>query len=187
MYYILEHVVGDVRQAAGIALPFQFDAGLMRARVNPFDGQVYAVGLTGWDTEAVVRDGCLIRVRYTGEPAYLVMGCQVRSQGILLKFSFDLRKAAAENKNNYDIAQWNYRWSASYGSEHYSVKNPAKDGFDVVDITEAELMEDGRSVLLKIPDIRPVDQMRILLKVSARDHTVLHESIYLTINEVPEN
>ncbi len=34
MYYILEDVVGDVRQAAGIALPFQFDAGLMRARVR---------------------------------------------------------------------------------------------------------------------------------------------------------
>ena len=187
MYYILEQEVGDVRQAAGIALPFQFDSGLMRARVNPFDGQVYAVGLTGWDAESVIRDGCLIRVRYTGAPAYMVVGFQVRSEGILLKFSFDLKKATAENKNNYDITQWNYRWAARYGSEQYSVKNPAEVGIDVVDITEAELMEDGRSVLLKIPDIRPVDQMRILLKVSARDSTDLHESIYLTINKVPEN
>lgn len=187
MYYIMEQTVNGVRQAAAVAFPFQFDAGLMRARVNPGDGQVYAVGLTGWDTEAVVRDGCLIRVRYTGEPAYLVIGCQVRSQGILLKFSFDLQKAAAENKNNYDISQWNYQWTSNYGSEQFSVKNPREEGVDVVEIAEAVLLEDGRSVLLKIPDIRPVDQMRIQLEVSARDNTVLQESIYLTINKVPNN
>jgi len=48
MYYLMLQEVGAVAQAAIVALPFQFDAGLMRARVNPADGQVYAVGLSGW-------------------------------------------------------------------------------------------------------------------------------------------
>ena len=140
------------------------------------------------ETVPLVARACIrVRVRYTGEPAYLVIGCQVRSQGILLKFSFDLQKAAAENKNNYDISQWNYQWTSNYGSEQFSVKNPREEGVDVVEIAEAVLLEDGRSVLLKIPDIRPVDQMRIQLEVSARDNTVLQESIYLTINKVPNN
>ena len=48
-YYLMFDEVDGVTQAAAAALPFQFEAGTQRVRVNPADGQIYLTGLTGWD------------------------------------------------------------------------------------------------------------------------------------------
>ncbi|NBY35837.1 MAG: hypothetical protein EBQ59_00035, partial [Verrucomicrobia bacterium] len=50
-----------------------FDSGIMRARFNPQDGQLYVTGLRGWQTTAT-HNGCLQRVRYTGHPADMPLG-----------------------------------------------------------------------------------------------------------------
>lgn len=187
LYYVMQEETHGVKQASVVAFPFQFNAGIHRAAVNPRDGQVYVVGLSGaTQTETIEKDGCLSRIRYTGALAYLVMQTKVHSNGIQIDFSFDLDRRTAENIGNYRIEQWNYRWASQYGSEHWSVSDPDRVGHDAVLITSAKVLESGRSVFLAIPEIQPVQQMAIYLTdIKAADGTAISELIYLTINQVP--
>lgn len=187
MYYVMQEEVNGVRQGSAVAFPFQFKSGVHRVRVNPVDGQVYAVGLTGWQTEATEKDGCLSRIRYTGTPAYLALQTHIHPDGIQIDFSFDLDKDTAGDAKNYRIEQWNYRWTSSYGSQHWSVKEPDRMGHDPVPITSAKVLDSSRSVFLAIPGIQPVHQMAVDLNIKAADGTAMSELIYLTINEVPES
>ncbi len=185
IYYHMQEEVDGVTQGAVVALPFQFDAGVQRLRVNPADGQVYVVGLTGWDAEATERDGTLSRVRYTGRPAYLLTETHVRNDGIELVFSFELDAESAAAVANYTVERWNYRWTSNYGSAHWSLDNPGATGNDAVRVRSAVVAEDGRSVLLMMDDLRPVDQMMIRMDITASNGTPYKEVTYLTVHRVP--
>jgi hypothetical protein len=155
IYYHMQEEIEGVTQGAVVAVPFQFDTGMQRLRVNPADGQVYLVGLTGWDGEATERDGSLNRVRHTGAPAHLLTETHVRDNGIELVFSFELDAESAATVSNYMVERWNYRWTSSYGSDHWSLDAPDTTGNDSVPVRSAVIGEDGRSVLLMIDDLRP--------------------------------
>ena len=185
IYYHMQEQVEGVTQGAVVALPFQFDAGVQRLRVNPADGQVYLVGLTGWDAEATERDGSLNRVRYTGAPAHLLTETHIRNDGIELVFSFELDPESAAAVANYTVERWNYRWTSNYGSAHWSLDNPGATGNDSVPVRRAVVAEDGRSVLLMIDDLRPVDQMMIRMDIAASNGTPYKEVTYLTVHRVP--
>ena len=186
IYYHMQERVEGVTQAAAVALPFQFDTGVQRLRVNPADGQVYAVGLTGWDTEATNRDGSLNRIRYTGAPAHLLTETHIRNDGIELGFSFELDRSSAGTVSSYVVERWNYRWTSRYGSAPWSIDNGAT-GNDAVPVRAAVVSDDGRSVTLMIDDLRPVDQMMIRIDIVAVDGTPYKEVTYLTIHRVPES
>jgi mono/diheme cytochrome c family protein len=187
IYYLMLQDVGPVSQAAIVALPFQFDAGLMRIKLNPADGQVYATGLSGWQGPSEGKDGCLQRLRYTGKPIKLLDDVKVRADGLSLRFNFALDRAAAVNPANYHLEQWNYLWSSNYGSDQYSVEHPGQKGHDRLAITSVKLSEDGREALLTIPGLRPVNQVEIRLALTAADGTPWKELAYLTINAIPEH
>ncbi len=89
MFYIMVQDVGAHPNGFAVRLPFGFKAGLMRSRTNPADGQVYAVGLKGWDTHAAY-DGCLYRIRYTGETTRMVRNVEATRAGLRLTFACDL-------------------------------------------------------------------------------------------------
>ena len=185
IYYHMQEDVEGVNQGSVVALPFQFDTGVQRLRVNPADGQVYLVGLTGWDGEATERDGSLNRVRYTGAPAHLLTETHIRSNGIELVFSFEVDVESAATVANYSVERWNYRWTADYGSDHWSLDDPSATGHDSVPVRGAVIGEDGRSVLLMIDDLRPVDQMMVRMDFVASDGTPYKEVTYLTVHRVP--
>jgi len=187
LYYLMLQDVGPVSQAAIVALPFQFDAGLMRAKLNPADGQIYATGLSGWQGPDQGKDGCLQRLRYTGQPARLLDDLQVRPDGLWLRFNFPLDRTAAVNPANYHLEQWNYLWSSNYGSDQYSAEHPGQKGHDQVKITSANLSRDGREVRLKIPGLRPVNQVEIRLDLMGEDGKPWRELAYLTINAIPKH
>jgi len=182
----MQEQVDGVTQGAAVALPFQFDSGLQRLRVNPADGQIYAVGLTGWDAEATERDGTLSRVRYTGAPAYLLTETHVQSTGVELSFSFDLDPTTAGAVTNYTVERWNYRWTSRYGSDHFSIDRPGETGNDTMTVTDAIVSDDGHSVSLRLTDMRPVHQLMIRMDITAADGTPYKEVTYLTVHRVPE-
>ena len=186
IYYHMQDEVDGVTQAAVVALPFLFDSGVQRLRINPADGQLYTVGLTGWDTESTERDGSLTRVRYTGAPAYLLIDTRVLHDGVRLEFTFQLDPTTAGSAASYSVERWNYKWSARYGSDHYSVDRPGRTGNDTVAVKSATVAADGRSVFLELDDIRPVDQMMIRMSITATDGTEYHEVAYLTVHRVPD-
>src|SRR5262249_33617988 len=156
--------------------------GVMRGRFNPKDGHLYVSGLDGWQT-AAIKDGCLQRVRYTGKPAALPVGLNVHSDGIRLSFSQQIAKKMAEDKSRYRVQEWNYKWSADYGSPHFSVKNPGKIGQDDVAIQSVTLSPDGRSVFLKLEHVRPVMQMQISYNLTTANGQLLQGAVYNTIHK----
>ena len=81
-----------------VHMPFGFKSGPMRLRVNSRDGQMYIAGQRGWDSNAAA-DGCLQRVRYTGQDAYLVTGAKATKAGVELTFSCELDPKTADFDN----------------------------------------------------------------------------------------
>ena len=188
LYYMMLQDVGDVSQAAIIKLPFDFSTGVMRARVNPADGQVYATGLNGWNGNGRkgLTDGGVHRLRHTGKPLAMVTDCQVETDGLLLKFNFPLDARSATDKAAFAIQQWNYLWAPSYGSEMYSLKT-GKPGRDDIEIDSITVGHDQKSVKLTIPDIQPVNQIFIRLRLKSVGGEDFTEEIYWTINRVPQS
>jgi hypothetical protein len=157
---VLREKIGGQTQGGIVPLGLKFPAGVVRGRVNPKDGQLYVAGTQGWVTSAV-RDGCLQRVRYTGAKMCVPVSVKTKRDGLEISFSEPLDRENAEDVENYAIEQWNYRYSATYGSREYSAANPDVAGHDAVTLASAKLSADGKTVFLKIDGLKPVNQMRI--------------------------
>ncbi|MFG0263285.1 MAG: DUF6797 domain-containing protein, partial [Novipirellula sp. JB048] len=86
MSYLMIQEVGDVSQAALVNLPFDFSTGIMRGRVNPADGQVYATGLQGWNGGGRIglAEKGIQRLRYTGRHYPMITDASVQADGLTL-------------------------------------------------------------------------------------------------------
>ncbi|QDV07214.1 hypothetical protein Poly30_27330 [Planctomycetes bacterium Poly30] len=183
-------VIDELEQGAVWRLPFQFDAGLQRLRVNPKDGQVYAVGLSGWQGPAEGADGCLQRVRYTGGERPILIGARVRHKGVELEFSAPVDAALAGDAERYAARRWNYRWTRNYGSAHYSLEHADREGEDEVRVLAARADSSGCRVLVELENLGPCDQLVLQFDVAGTDGGRPGEDrgqeVYLTVHEVPK-
>jgi hypothetical protein len=156
----------------------------MRGRFHPKDGQLYVCGLKGWGSNAK-NDGSFQRVRYTGKTVTLPVDLRVDKGRVTLTFAttLDAKRVA---KENVAIEHWNYRWTSSYGSKDYSLTNPNKVGRDPVAVKALRLSNDGKSLILDIPDLQTVMQMGITLKgLKLSDGSDINATVYNTINYLP--
>ena len=163
----------------------KFPTGIMRARFHPSNGQLYVCGLVGWSSNCSKRGG-FYRVRYTGKKVHLPVHLSIRKNGIAITFTEPLDKKIAEDVDSYAVEQWTYRWTKNYGSKHYRVSNPKRTGQDEVDVEEAILSKDGKTVFLEIEDLQPVMQMKIQLDLKGKDGTPIRHVIHNTINRIPK-
>ena len=141
-------------QGALIPLEGNYLSGLRYGEANPIDEQVYLVGHDGWGTYSV-SDGCLQRLRYTGQPVYYPETFRTYKNGIKLTFAEKLDKSTAENIKNLFAQQWNYKYSNAYGSPEYSVKHPNREGHDVLTVKSSHLLDDAKTLFVEISDIDP--------------------------------
>jgi len=185
MLLVLRQEVGATVQGGAVDLGLQFLSGVARGRFNPRDGHLYLAGLEGWQT-AALRDGCLQRVRYTGQRACLPTALAAHPDGLEIRFSEPLDRKLAADKGSYAIRQWNYRWSADYGSKDWSVHEPQKMGQDTVPIDAVRVSADGQTVYLGIANVAPVMQMHIGYRLRTADGKDATGDIYNTINRVPK-
>ncbi len=183
MMAVLRDEANGGAQGMVVPLPGRFQSGVMRARFHPRDGHLYVSGLRGWQT-AALRDGCLQRVRYTGTPLYLPVAYAVHTNGLRLTFSEPLERQFAESADSFGVSQWNYRWTAKYGSPEFSVTDPEKEGRDEVPVKSAKLSADNRSVFLEIPSLKRVMEMEIKYNLTARDGKTVRGTVYTTINHI---
>jgi mono/diheme cytochrome c family protein len=180
---------GEIIQGGVIEFPTtpgDFESGIMRGRFRPQDGQLYVSGLRGWQTRAI-RDGCFQRVRYTGGPVHLPTEVKTYQNGIQLTFTEPLDPDTATDPDNYFVSQWNYLWSAAYGSPDFSVERPQEQGRDEVAVVSATLLEDGRSVFLEMLDRRPVNQMVIDYALQSAAGQSFRGKYAHTINREPND
>jgi hypothetical protein len=185
LYEVLWEQIDGVAQGGVIKLPLKFDSGIMRARVNPKDGQIWVTGMKGWQTNAP-RDGCLQRVRATGKPANMPVALHIGKDAIVIGFSDPLDPKLATDEQSYGIEQWNYRWTANYGSPDLKPSNPKANGHDEVAIKSVALSADHKTVTLQIPGLKPVMQMRIQMHLAAADGSPIEWEIDNTINKTPK-
>lgn len=182
LHAVLEQHAGAVHQAATVEVPgVLLEAGPGEAEFSPRDGQLYVVGLDGWQTAATV-DGSLERIRYTGQPVLLPSGFAAYADGIELKFDVPLDPASVAQAGAVRVEQWNYLWSSTYGSYHYSAKEPERVGHDQVEVQAATLSGDGKTLFLQIAGLRPVDQIQVALDVKTAGGESVKANVYGTIN-----
>ena len=183
LFEVLQERVGDVPQGGVVKFPLKFSTGIMRARFNPTDGQLYVAGLKGWQTDGA-KDGAIHRVRYTGKPLTMQNGLHITDQGVRLDFTAPLDAATAGDAANYAIEQFNYRWTHDYGSAEYKVSNPEEKGHDKLEVKAATLSADKKSVFLQVDGLQPVMQMKIKMNIKAADGSAVPAEVGNTINVV---
>jgi hypothetical protein len=184
LFSVMTQEIGEVMQGAVVRFPLAFATGIMRARFNQADGQLYVCGLRGWQTTAA-RDGAFQRVRFTGQPVRMPSAWAVTREGLELSFTVPLDRATVEDVGNYALQQFNVVWSAAYGSPELSLADPMKKGRDRLEVAAAKLAADGRTISLSISGITPVNCQGITLKIAAADGTPIAATVWGTVNVVP--
>jgi hypothetical protein len=178
---VLPQKVGDVWQGGAVDLGWTFLSGAIRGRFAS-DGNLYVVGLNGWQT-AAKKDGCLQRVRYTGKPIALPRKLEVVEGGIKLTFSEPLAPSSADARLD-QAQQWAYHWSGDYGSKRWSIARPGKEGVDPVAITKATLLNENKTLQFDIPGIGPVMQFYVRYDVTTASGLPSRGAVYLTIHKL---
>ncbi|HET6252073.1 MAG TPA: DUF6797 domain-containing protein [Tepidisphaeraceae bacterium] len=181
LLHVMTEDVDGITQGGVYRFPFKFASGIMRARFRPADGQLYVCGLRGWQT-AGVKDGALQRVRYTGKPLHQPASLHICANGILLGFTCALDKKTAADAGSFSVLQWNYKWAAAYGSRFWSVRQPARQGYDELEVKSATLLPDGHTVFLEIPDLRPAMTTKITCSLDAADGFAIQQDVHCTIH-----
>ncbi|KLU04069.1 large multi-functional protein [Rhodopirellula islandica] len=188
--------VGEISQAAIVKLPFDFSTGIMRGRVNPHDGQVYATGLQGWNGGGRfgLEDGGVQRLRYTGTPPKMITDARVVAGGLELDLNFPVDAESVLEEDCVSIVQWDYLWSKAYGSDQYlpgTAETEAPQIGTETLIPESVQVngvpgESGSSRLrLNLATLTPVDQLQLQLRIQAEDGEAFEEEVYWTIHVVP--
>ena len=186
LFLVLQENINGIDQAGVYRFPFKFQSGGMRARFNPHDGQLYVSGLKGWQTSGA-RDGCLQRVRYTGAKVSMPRSINIHKNGIRVGFTQKLDRELAEDSDSWQIEQWNYRWTSTYGSKEFKVTNPDEVGHDKVIVRSARLLPSGNEVFLEIADLAPVMQMKISFDLETVDGEEMIGDLHNTIHVLAED
>lgn len=183
LYGMMWDSVGDTAQAALVPFDLKFNSGVMRARFNPRDGQLYLCGLKGWQC-AATRDGGFYRVRFTGRPVYQPVAVRTAADGVTLTFGVELDPETATDTGSYAAEMWNYRYSGHYGSPDLSVREPGKEGRDKLAVKSARLLPDRKSVFLELDGLQPCDQWSVRFNLDAADGKEMRSEVIGTLHKL---
>ena len=192
LFLVMKEEINGQVQGGAVKFPLRFTSSTMRARFNARDGQLYVVGLRGWQTNAV-KDGGFDRVRYTGKPVHMPIELHATTKGVQITYTCALDAADANDTQNYTVETWNYKWTSNYGSPEVSTladdgqaKKPGdkKGSHDTLVVKSAKLQADGKTIFLEIPDLKPVMGMKIKAKIKAADGIAVASEIFNTIHNL---
>jgi hypothetical protein len=149
--------IGDQVQGGIFELPIpRFSTGVMRGRFNPEDQQLYLCGLSAWGSTQPQLGG-LYRIRKVDQPMVIPVGIQATKTGIQLSFTDKLDERSVEDVSHYTVKTWDLLRSRKYGSKHYNEKT--------LQVTEAKLDKDKKTIKLTIPEIKPTWVMEIQYQI----------------------
>ncbi|MDP6446502.1 MAG: heme-binding protein, partial [Pirellulaceae bacterium] len=176
--YVVPHENRNGQMQGGMCeLPIdRFPTGVMRGRFHPRDGQLYACGMFAWAGNQQ-KPGGLYRIRYTGRPVHLPTSLEATPAGMRVHFSGELNPDSVK-PDRFAVKTWSLKRTANYGSKHYD-ERPLK-------ISGVELAADRRSVLVRIPDIKPTWCMEIKYAVESAEGSPVRGVIHNTIHTVKQ-
>ena len=182
-FAVLRDTSTGIAQGAAWQLPADFLSGAQRGRFHPKDGQLYVSGMYGWGCYGP-KDGNLQRVRFTGgkdaPQSNFPVKWEPRQNGVMVTFRKPLDKAVASQVKQHFVHAWNYLYSGAYGSQEWSVKHPKVAGHDVLEVTSAQVMPDGKTVFLEVPELPVANQVHLHI-ATAKDET---HDLYATIHQL---
>jgi hypothetical protein len=171
-----EHINGQM-QGGMIELPIPaFPTGVMRGRFHQGNGHLYLCGMFAWAGNAT-HPGGLYRLRATGQTIHLPVGLHALKSGLQLTFTDPVDPQTLDPKR-FRIKTWSLKRTERYGSEHFDERN--------LEVSEAKLAADGRSVQLTIPDIQPTWCMEIQYQVKSASGTPIEGTLHNTIHVLAE-
>jgi putative heme-binding domain-containing protein len=175
--YIVPHQRIGHRMQGGLSdLPLPpFPTGIMRGRFHPGNGQLYTCGMYAWAANPQ-QPGGFYRIRYTGHPVYLPIGLQARGDQVELTFSGQLDPQTACDPQNYRLKTWSVRRSERYGSDDFDQR--------ILPVQSVTLADDGCTVRLVIPTLRPTWGMEIRYAIQALDGDWVDGRIHNTIHSL---
>jgi uncharacterized cupredoxin-like copper-binding protein len=91
---------------------------------------------------------------------------RAHENGISITFTCPLDGEIAGKAANHLVQCWNYRYGPGYGSPEYSTRHPDVPGHDNLEVAGAHLTSDKRTLFLDIPDLQPVNQLHMHLRVN---------------------
>ncbi len=185
LFGVMQETVDGVEQGGLVRFPNKFRSGIMRGRFNPKDGQLYLSGLNVWQSDAA-QDGCLHRVRYTGKAVTMPIAISTKANGIEVRFSGALDAASAADAGNWNVEQWNYKWTGDYGSPDISTLDPNRKGKDRITVSKVTVGADKMSVMLELSDRVPAMTLRTKCNVKAADGSEVKYQIDQTVNRIPD-
>src|ERR1019366_6480317 len=173
LFHVMIDKTAEPWQGAVWKFPLPFTSGIMRARFNPTDGQLYVCGLRGWGTNAV-KDGQFARVRYTSNKTPIPVGYRVAKTGLEFTFSEPLDKATAEDDDN-----WAGTWSEALK------KSPSAKELQEMPITSVRLSDDRRTVTIALDRMRAVPNFALQYRIKGADGSRISGELNGTIHRVP--
>ncbi len=177
IFVVLPQITDEIRQGAIVEMPIsQFPTGIIRGRMNPGDGQLYTLGMSAWATNQMIQVGGLYRVRYTGEDLYLPVGMKAMKTGIQLTFSEPLDADLARDADQYTISTWDIKRTRNYGSDRYNLEE--------LEIDRVSVSEDGKTITIHMPDIKPTWIMEIKYSLKGEDGTTFEGVVQNTIYDL---
>lgn len=144
----LEEVDGEY-QGAVFRHTAGLEAGVNRTIVGP-DGAVYVGGIGeagNWGESGKLRYG-LQKLEVVGDDTFDIREVRVVEGGFELEYTQPLSQETADGiAEAYDVTQWRYVPTASYGGP--------KVGEETLAVSEAEVSADGHTVTLAIDGLEP--------------------------------
>ena len=183
--YVMMDKIEDTVQGAVFRLPLKMESGTMRAASSPVDGLIYYSGLTGWQAGAT-QEGSIQRLRHTGNKGIYLMEAKARKNRLELTFTEPVN-ADSIKKDSFAASAWNYRWSKGYGSPTFKISDPEIRGDDKLSIESIDLSNDGKKLIVQIPDLSPCHNLKLDFAVDGKNGASLAGPVYFTIHKLPES
>jgi hypothetical protein len=175
LYVVLKEEKNGQMQGGVSRIPIELSSSAMRARINPSDGQLYVSGLKGWQTNAKGNGG-LDRIRYTGKPVHLPSSLRVKKDRIEVGFYEPLSTVEANDLSKFKFGAWDLKWTSNYGSPEIPL--------DDLKLEKVELLEDGKTVALHVPNLHPAHMVQIDYELKSASGQAFSGRIDHTIHEV---
>jgi len=176
IFVVPHEKIGGQLQGGVVQLPIpDFPTGTMRGRFPRGNGQLYTCGLYAWAGNRQAEGG-FYRMRATGKASWLPVGLHARTNGIAIQFSDALDPVTANNPKNYAVKVWSLKRTAGYGSKHIDEHS--------LNVGQATLAADGKSVFLSIPKLQPTLCMEIKLNLRGADGTPFSRTVHNTIHQL---
>tara|TARA_R110002049_G_scaffold94181_4_gene232270 strand:+ start:10327 stop:12273 length:1947 start_codon:yes stop_codon:yes gene_type:complete len=179
MRVVLEKVKGEYQ---GVAFDFRtgFQSGVMRMDFD-HEGRLF-VGETnrGWGSAGTTNSG-LEFLTWTGRTPFEMKTVKAMQDGFEIEFTLPVDKTSAEDLDSYFGKSYIYKYHAAYGSPQTNIEE--------IKIKGVKVSDDGMTVRIVIDNLRQYYVHEIMLpglKAKESGNTILHPTLYYTLNNIPE-